>query len=74
MKDEESGMPQAVLFVAVTMGVVAGLRWLSRELLRKTEEAAHVADGARRGNLPKDLGPLEYDAEAEVYRPKFPHS
>ncbi len=68
-------MPQAVLAVATAMGLYAGLRWLSKELLRHAEEAERVADAVRQqaaGTVPKDLGTLVYDAEAQVYRPDIP--
>lgn len=66
-------MPQIVLLIAGA-GLLAGARWLAREMHtraaeaeRATAEAQRSAAEASRG--PKDLGALEWDAEASVYRP-----
>ena len=67
-------MPPLIAFALVGAGVYAGYRWLSRELDRATAEARRM-DGAREQRareetaVPKDLGPLEWDAASGVYRP-----
>lgn len=67
-------MPQIVLLIAGA-GLLAGARWIAREMQaraaeaeRATAEAHRRAADAARG--PKDLGALEWDAEAHVYRPR----
>ena len=54
-------MPQVIALVVVGAGLYAGYRWVSR----------YIADQQPKGrSQPKDLGNLEYDAEARVYRPR----
>lgn len=55
-------MPQVLALVIAGAGLYAGYKWISR----------YLADGRRpKGrSTPKDLGTLEYDAEARVYRPR----
>ena len=68
-------MPQLIALALLGAGAVAGYRWVTRQFeaakaaaenaeaeLRK---AADVATGQ-----PKDLGALEWDAAAGVYRPR----
>lgn len=59
-------MPQIVLFIAGA-GLLAGARWIVREIQSRAAEAHRRASEAAMG--PKDLGSLEWDAEASVYRP-----
>ena len=66
-------MPQVVAAVLIGAGIAAGVKWIARELTRAADTArmAHE-EMTRRGPLtaaPKDLGALEWDAEAGVYRP-----
>lgn len=67
-------MPYVVVPVLIAAGIFAGARWLATELSRQAEEAARMAEELqRRANatrVPKDLGALEYDPAAQVYRPK----
>lgn len=67
-------MPQIVLLIAGA-GLLAGARWLAREMQTRAAEAERAAAEARRGAAehaqgPKDLGTLEWDADARVYRPR----
>lgn len=67
-------MPYVVVPVLVVAGVLAGARWLAKEIARQAEEAARMAEDLHRrtaeaARAPKDLGTLEYDAAAQVYRP-----
>ena len=69
----EGLMPQIVLFIAGA-GLLAGARWIVREIQSRAAEAEHAAAEAHRRASeaamgPKDLGSLEWDAEASVYRP-----
>ena len=55
-------------------GLLAGARWIVREIQSRAAEAEHAAAEAHRRASeaamgPKDLGSLEWDAEASVYRP-----
>jgi len=60
-------MPQFVVIGLLGAGLYAGYRWITREVRRAvaTDESAH----ARATHVPRDLGTLEWDAEAGVYRP-----
>lgn len=67
-------MPQLVLLAVAGAGLYAGyrlavrgMRHLAREAQRAAEEMERRATGAA---VPKDLGTLEYDAKAGVYRPE----
>jgi HAMP domain-containing protein len=66
-------MPQAIALVIAGAGLYAAYRWVSREVERAAEAAERVqadmrARKAERGA--KDLGRLEWDETAKVYRPK----
>ncbi len=70
-------MPHLIALAVVGAGLYAGYRWASREFAKAAAEAERVkeemqrkAAGATAG--PKDLGRLEWDAEAGVYRPRRP--
>lgn len=57
-------MPHVLALVVAGAGLYAGYRWVSR-MIAKGEQRA------REGRVsPKDLGTLEYDAKAGVYRPR----
>lgn len=64
-------MPQVLALVIAGAGLYAGLKWMSR-VLAQTAAARQAEAEARkqaRGG-PKDLGTLEYDPQAGVYRPR----
>lgn len=66
-------MPQLVAVVLIGAGIAAGVKWLAREMSRATDVArdAHeqMMGGPELSSVPKDLGSLEWDDEAGVYRP-----
>ena len=69
-------MPQFLILLVAGAGVVAGARWIARNLenmaadaRRMAEEAERKAEAARSGEA-RDLGALEYDAATGQYRPK----
>lgn len=67
-------MPQLVAAVLIGAGVAAGVKWIAREVSRAAETArAAQAQMARHSekihSSPRDLGSLEWDPEAGVYRP-----
>jgi len=67
-------MPQVIVLVLTGAGLYAGYRWVSREVRRALAAAAEAHDGlkteaAKAAGVPKDLGPLEWDEKAGVYRP-----
>ena len=71
-------MPQLLFLALVGTGLYTGMRWAAGVLAAQAEAAANQADEIRRraeaeaGRLvPKDLGALEWDATAGVYRPKI---
>jgi hypothetical protein len=58
--------------VLVGAGIGAGMKWLAREMARAADAARMAHDRMSQPPLkvaPKDLGTLEWDAEAGVYRP-----
>lgn len=66
-------MPQLVAAVLIGAGVAAGVKWIAREVARAAEIARQAHEQMTRPSelqtVPKDLGTLEWDAEAGVYRP-----
>lgn len=70
-------MPQAFTALLVGAGIVAGVRWLAKEIARAAEatrlahnELSREENGA---SIPvKDLGTLVWDPQARVYRPSRP--
>lgn len=76
-------MPQVVAAVLIGAGIAAGLKWLAKELTRAGDQTRLAAEDLKRaratasatasGRGPKDLGALEWDAKAGVYRPSPQH-
>jgi hypothetical protein len=65
-------MPHVMFAVLVGAGIGAGMKWLAREMARAADAARMAHDQMSRPPLkvaPKDLGALEWDADAGVYRP-----
>lgn len=56
-------MPQVLALVVAGAGLYAGYRWVSRVIARGQQRED-------RRVTPKDLGNLEYDSKAGVYRPR----
>lgn len=70
-------MPQAVTALLVGAGIVAGVRWLAKEIARAAEATRLAHDELSReekgASIPvKDLGTLVWDPQARVYRPNRP--
>lgn len=68
-----SFMPQLVIILGVGAGLVAGYKWLSREVQRQQEMLRRRAEEQRTeeaGGAARDLGELEWDETAGAYRPK----
>jgi len=68
-------MPQFIVIALAGAGLYAGYRWLSREMQRGAAEAmrAHEEIARRAADAtgrPRDLGTLEWDEAAGVYRPR----
>ena len=69
-------MPQLLLLMAAGAGLYAGYKWISREVARATAAADRANEAVRRAAQsggsasPKDLGELEWDDKAGLYRPK----
>lgn len=68
-------MPQVVALILAGAGLYAGYRWLARQLIRNAEEAQRQHEelarkAAEATGLPKDLGTLEWDESAGVYKPR----
>ncbi len=66
-------MPQLVAALLIGAGISAGVKWIAREMARAADVARETQEQMARGpelnTVPKDLGTLEWDAEAGVYRP-----
>lgn len=66
-------MPHVVAAVLIGAGVAAGMKWLAKEMSRASEAAREAAERMTHNtplkSMPKDLGYLEWDADAGVYRP-----
>jgi len=67
-------MPQLVAAVLIGAGLAAGVKWIARGMSRAADVARETHEQMMRGPeltpVPKDLGKLEWDAEAGVYRPQ----
>lgn len=65
-------MPQLIIFAIAGAGLFAGYKWLSKkaaahaEAARQAETERRAAEAAVRS---KEMGQLEWDGEAGVYRP-----
>jgi hypothetical protein len=66
-------MPQVVAAVLIGAGIAAGVKWVLKEMARTAEATRLAHEELRRREpvaaAPKDLGKLEFDANAGVYRP-----
>ena len=67
-------MPHVVAAVLIGAGVAAGMKWLAKEMSRASQAAREAAERMASNmplkSMPKDLGYLEWDADAGVYRPR----
>lgn len=63
-------MPQLIALAVMSAGVYAGYRWVSKQVRLMTEEAERRAQEAAARAEPQDLGELEWDGDAGVYRPR----
>lgn len=66
-------MHQLVAALLIGAGISAGFKWIAREMARAADVARETQEQMARGpelnTVPKDLGKLEWDPEAGVYRP-----
>lgn len=65
-------MPQVIVLALLGAGFYAGYRWLARAARDMALEMQRADDEQRpgaAGRIEKDLGRLEYDQAAGVYRP-----
>lgn len=68
----EGDMPQVIVLLLAGVGLYAGYRWVMREVRRAMVAAQEAEEQLRRraeAGAPRDLGKLEWDEEARVYRP-----
>lgn len=69
-------MPHVFALVIAGAGLYAGYKWVARQLADVQEAArrqeAELREAMMRGGraAPKDLGTLEFDPQAGVYRPR----
>lgn len=67
-------MPPLVLLAAIGAGCYAayrlGARWMAGSETAKKPDAAHANKNGATASPARDLGDLEWDAQAGVYRPK----
>jgi hypothetical protein len=67
-------MPQVIALALLGAGLYAGYRWVTRatreiaDQMRRAEEELRQ-EAASAGRIEKNLGALEYDSAAGVYRP-----
>ena len=63
-------MPQLVVVAIAGAGLIAGYKWLSKKLDEQMKAAPirERAD-ASASSGPREMGALEWDSEAQVYRP-----
>ena len=65
-------MPQVIALALLGAGVYAGYRWFARtarELGEQMQRGEEELPQQAAGRIEKDLGALEYDPVAGVYRP-----
>ena len=67
-------MPQVIVLLLAGVGLYAGYRWVTREVRRAIAVAQEAQEelsdrAAEAAGAPRDLGTLEWDEEARVYRP-----
>jgi hypothetical protein len=71
-------MPHVVAAVFIGAGLFAGMKWLAKEMARAAAAARAAHEQMTRNSplqsVPKDLGSLEWDADAGVYRPSSRHN
>ncbi len=68
-------MPQLIALAILGAGVAAGYRWVSKQMEAAREAADRAEAELKRAaeattGQPKDLGELEWDAVAQVYKPR----
>ena len=66
-------MPPLIPWLIAGAGLVAGARWLARHIAIKAEDARVTAEELRKraseeARAPRDLGDLDFDPLANVYR------
>lgn len=70
---ERFAMPQLALLMVAGAGLVAGYKWVTKELQRHadaTAEARAEADARAAADGPRDQGALVWDAQAGEFRPR----
>lgn len=64
-------MPHLVVAALLGAGLYAGYRWVARAARQALDEAERAfEERGTEAKVTKDLGALEFDAAAGVYRPK----
>lgn len=65
-------MPQLAIAVIVGAGLMAGYKWISRELQRQSDgvDKARAEADTHASVGPRDLGALEWDEASGVYKPR----
>jgi len=70
-------MPQLIAAAIIGAGMAAGVKWIAREMARAADLARQTQEHMSRTeykSVLKDLGSLEWDADAGVYRPSRRHN
>ena len=65
-------MPQLIVLAVAGAGLIAGYKWVSRKVTAHMKAAEELRGEAARkaaGLGPKEMGELEWDADAQAYRP-----
>jgi hypothetical protein len=63
-------MPQLIALALVGVGVYAGYRYVANHFRQRSELNEKRAMENQRAAAPQEIGELEWDAEAGVYRPR----
>jgi hypothetical protein len=69
-----SVVPQLFALALLGAGALAATRWVAKQVTAAKEAAdaaeAQLRRAAERANAPKDVGQLEWDEVAQVYKPR----
>lgn len=62
-------MPQLIVLAIAGAGLIVGYKWLTRKAAERAAAARVRAEAQEAAEHPKEMGQLEWDSEAGVYKP-----
>ncbi len=62
-------MPQLIILAIAGAGLIVGYKWLSRKAAERAVAARLRAEAKEAAEHPKEMGQLEWDSDAGVYKP-----